>query len=158
VEPGLAERVLTGQGSTILAQRVFPILVALTLTLIAVFSTVPPNLWVVKGDLAEFVAMSYAALMIALAAFPRWEQGHMIGAPLAAFVFGGRAGGFLERAVEANDWHVDWSALIWWFGSDPSPFGMSWLFMANSLERVVLAVGMVLWHRARVSELAPLHP
>lgn len=156
--PGLAERALTGQSSAILAQRVFPLIVTISLGWLVLFSTVPANLWVVKGDPAELITLSYAALMAALAVFPQWERGHFIGATLSGLVFGGRAGGFYQRAIDVADWSTDWDSFVWWLGPDPNSFGMSWLLMANSLERVILAVGMVLWHAARVKELTPLHP
>jgi len=118
-----------------LTDRVLPLTVVVLLVALVAYSNVPPNLWVIQGALAEAVMLAYAVLLFVSAVGPNREWMHKTGAVLAVATFGGRAGGFLERAIETDT--------------------LRSLLLTNAAERLVLALGLVLWHRARARELAP---
>lgn len=116
----------------ILAQRVFPALVSAALISIIAFSNVEaPDLWFVEGLAATGVTLVYATILVVLAVQPKWVALHTVGAPLAVATYGGRAGGFLEIVILHDRYDL----------------------IAAVMERVVLALGLVLWHRARTREI-----
>jgi len=111
-------------------RRGFPLLVAVSWLAVWAFSTVPANLWVVKGTAAEVVIATYVAVTAATAVTPGTRALHYVGAPLAVLVYLGRGGGFFDLALDGRP--DLWGAVA---------------------ERVVMAVAMTLWHRGRVAEI-----
>ena len=111
----------------LLAFRIFPAFWAITLIVIPELSEVALSLAVAHGWAATLALYFYALVLVLLAAFPdRFRYGHRIGAPLAVFALGGRAGGFIELAIERG----------------------SWSLLPAIMERLGIAISMVLWHQA----------
>lgn len=107
--------------------RGFALLSALALFAIELASDVPLNLLIIKGDIAGAIAVAYAFLLVFAAIAPeRFPLIHQVGAPLAVLVWGGRAGGFVELALERSSWSLTGAVS----------------------ERLIIAMMAVLWHQA----------
>mgnify|MGYP000226979403 CR=1 FL=1 len=108
-----------------LVRQGFPLLVASVLAVIWFTSAVPPNLLVVSGRFASGIMVVYFVFVLWLSldrAQTAWP--HRIGAPIAALVFFGRGGGFVELSFELGNWNLAGAVA----------------------ERALLAVCLVIWH------------
>jgi len=92
-------------------------------------SNVPLSVFSVRGGLVDAVAVVYAGILLFWAVFPdRYRSGHVWAGGLAVFVLAGRAGGFLELAL------------------DRESLGLT----SAILERAVTALLMFRWHLRRL--------
>ena len=108
-----------------LTERGFPLLVAITLISVLIFSTIPPTLFVIGPPYEGWLFMAYAALLVLMAvSFPKHGSLHSYGAALSVLVFSGRAGGFLSLMLERDDISL----------------------IPALLERIVITVAMFVWH------------
>ena len=107
--------------------RLFPLFWAVTLLAIPIYSAVPPNLWIIEGDVAYGCVIGYGLVLTALGLFPdRYPRMHPVGAALAVLVMVGRAGGFVEVAILRGEWSLT----------------------AAVLERLSFAAALLFWHQA----------
>lgn len=108
-----------------LARRLFPLLVAVTILIVLLFSAVPPNLVYVTGAPAETIMVVYALLLVGISS-EQLDNGllHQIGVPLAVLTFGARGGGFIELSIDRGTWELAGAVA----------------------ERVLIASALVLWH------------
>ena len=114
--------------------RIFPLFWAATFLSIPVFTSVPPNLWIVDGNTAYGAVIAYGLVLAALGIAPhRYPRLHPIGAALAVLVLLGRAGGFVEVAIERGEWSLT-SAV---------------------LERLAFAAALLFWHQASSTVHSP---
>ena len=109
---------------SILTDWVFPIVLATTLVGVALTSKLGFNLWVVSGNGAAAIVYGYVVLVLATMVKRDLPQLHVVGAVVGSFIFGGRAGSFLELVV--GDGRSD--------------------LIGSILERALLLVSVASWH------------
>lgn len=125
-------RILRSLAFDVFGFRLFPMFWAMVFLSVPIFSAVPPNLLVIRGPLASLTLIAYGLLLATLAIFPyRYPKLHAHGAALAVLVLAGRAGGFLELALQRGEWSLT----------------------AAILERLGFAAALFFWHRASMTRI-----
>lgn len=106
-------------------ERAFPALTAIVVIGILATSQVPPNLWAFAGRPAAAVMAFYTLPNFWLAINPDDIRAHYLAGGLAVFVWGGRAGGFVELVL-----------------SEPP----RWDLLGAVGERILLLALVLAWH------------
>ena len=120
-----------GRSASVFFRQMIPAFYALAAASVAMFSAVGTDLVVVDGDFADVSLYAYAALMVAIVVRPDVERLHRFALSAAVGVWGGRALGFANLAIERE----------------------SWALTGAVLERLALCVGVVVWHWASIHRI-----